>query len=139
MKVEDVSQSVIQLNTHKSYEYASARENVANLLQKVENEFVHNNAELVVAPYAEEEHFIGLVFRVGNEGRLSVDYMDSENRDIKKDFEEEILKERLNINQIIVTEQNYNDNCGVETIENIIGYLKGEDLTYRRITQECAI
>lgn len=139
MQQESISQKVMRLDTHKSYEYDSVSESVSNLLRKVENVLLQNNALVIIVPYAEEEHFIGLIFQLSKEGALFVDYMDSENNEPEVEVKEEILKRNVTINKIIVSEQKYSDNCGIETIENFIGYLKAEDLASRNISQDEAI
>ena len=139
MQQENISQKVMRLDTHKSYEYDSVSESVSNLLRKVENVLLQNNALVIIVPYAEEEHFIGLIFQLSKEGALFVNYMDSENNEPEVEVKEEILKRNVTINKIIVSEQKYSDNCGIETIENFIGYLKAEDLASRNISQDEAI
>ena len=136
---EGIFKNAILLDTHKSYVFNNIVENIDNLLKKVKDEFAQNHSVSIIVPYAEEEHFIGLVFKLNKEGNLFIDYMDSENKEIPVSVKDALLNEVINIERISVKQQEYSDNCGVETIENFIAYLKGGDLVNREISQDKAI
>ena len=130
---------VVVIDTHKKYEYPNTTANVGDLLQKIEAQLSLRGKDretLILVPYAYHDHFIGLAFVVG--GDIVMNYLDPENQELDDDFLAEMNKSGIKINKIKVGQQKYN-NCGIEVIENFIGFLKKENLQKRSISQEKAI
>jgi hypothetical protein len=86
-------------------------------------------------------HRVALAIKIQADHSLEINYLDSENRPLRKDIEQGFISQlqRLNQNykisyqQIQVEQQRYN-NCSPEVIENIVAYLTGS-----RVTQEQAV
>ena len=136
------------LPTYKSYEkYGQTTESYKILSEKIHETLKENDVALL--PYAEEDHFIGIMFKKHNNS-TAISYMDSDNINevdyasfikFKEGFESYLTEQQqiISFQKIEVNQQKYLYNCGIETIENFIGYLKGEDLVNRNISQDKAI
>jgi hypothetical protein len=136
------------LHTYKSYEtYSLTHISFNILLNKINTSHKNNNYTLL--PYADEDHFIGIIFERLNPHSLIASIFDSDivnidsysyMRFINK-FRDYAIEKGMYLDYRIidVEQQKYIDNCGVEVIENYIGYLKGENLLNRNINQINAI
>lgn len=118
-------------------EYSSSLKNCGS---RVITSFV-NGKNIVFTPVnLNGEHWVGLIFeKPTKENNIKVSYLDSEQKQIKANFKELIVKYLKSEGfdskvKNIVLEKQVTGNCGPELIENLIWCLTGE-----RVSQDQAV
>jgi len=97
------------------------------------NTFSGSKPGVILAPLnLYNKHAVGFIC-IKEQSRINLYYIDPTNDVIPEKLKDIILREGLNLEQLIVEDQAYG-NCGPEVIENFILYLTGE-----RLSQEEAV
>lgn len=127
--VKDISNLETKLFS-PSYVWDNSKATTEKLCNEISNDLKNTNQHttLLIPLNLYGKHWVGIAIAKSEEG-IKISYMDSENNpipDILKVTLKEVLSDSkgLEIAEVKVPLQHY-DNCGPETIENLIGHVSG--------------
>lgn len=108
----------------KQYQLSQNNTNIDEMLEELDSLGLKNQDKVLIPYNIENKHWVGLVI-TKNDNILQINYMDSENKPIPENFllaldsKNKELECDIKIFQVTVEQQKFN-NCGPETIENMI-------------------
>lgn len=126
LRLESVKSTTDQEVKILSPSYVFDGSNASKLCNEISEEFhsLTNGGSIIIPLNLYGKHWVGIAIDQTEQG-VKIEYLDSENSpmpDMLKSQLEKILK--VAVNETHVTPQHY-DNCGLETIENLVSHVCG--------------